>query len=78
MMSQFWESLTTIAVAIVGLAIVAVVVSKKAQTPQVIQSAASGFNNALAVAGAPVTGTQITTDLTYPGSSMYNSFGGGM
>jgi PRD1 phage membrane DNA delivery len=67
-MKEILESVTSIALAIVGLSLVAVIVSRKAQTPQVIQSAASGFANSLAVAGAPVTGVDLSSALSlgYP------------
>jgi hypothetical protein len=60
------EAVVTIATAIVGLAIVAVLVSRKAQTPAVIQAAASGFVNSLGVAEAPVTGASYTINTSYP------------
>jgi len=41
---------------IVGVALLAVLVSKNAQTPQVIGSAFDGFSQALRAATAPVTG----------------------
>ena len=78
-MSSFWEGVVTIGLAIVTLGMVAVVVSKKAQTPQVIQAAASGFSNALGIAEAPVTGASYTPVLSYPsaGLDMSGSFGYG-
>lgn len=76
-MSTFMEGLVTIAVAIVGLGTVAVLVSKKAQTPQVIQSAGSAFSNALGVAESPVTGATYQIDLSYPGQDFTGSFGFG-
>ena len=76
-MSPFFETLTTIALAIVGLGVVSVLVSKKAQTPQVIQSAGSAFSNALGVAESPVTGASYQIDLSYPGTDMTGSFGFG-
>ena len=76
-MSPFFETLTTIALAIVGLGVVSVLVSKKAQTPQVIQSAGSAFGNALGVAESPVTGSTYQIDLSYPGQDMTGSFGFG-
>jgi hypothetical protein len=76
-MSPFFEALTTIAVAIVGLGTVAVIVSKKAQTPAVIQAAGSAFGNSLAVAEAPVTGAQTNINLSYPGTDLTGSFGFG-
>lgn len=60
-------------IGIVGLlaavAIVSVLVSKKAQTPQVIQSAGSALGNDMGVAVSPVTGNQYNIDLSYPGES---------
>lgn len=48
--------IVTVFTAIVGVAILAVLVSKNAQTPQVIKSAFSGFSEALRAATGPVTG----------------------
>lgn len=76
-MSTFAEMITTIALAIVTVAIVSVVVSKKAQTPQVIQASGSAFSNALAVAESPVTGATYHIDLSYPGQDFTASFGAG-
>jgi hypothetical protein len=76
-MSPFFETLTTIALAIVGLGVVSVLVSKNAQTPAVIQSAGSAFGNSLAVAESPVTGATYNVDLSYPGTDMTGSFGHG-
>jgi PRD1 phage membrane DNA delivery len=76
-MSPFFETLTTIALAIVGLGVVSVLVSKKAQTPAVIQSAGSAFGNAMGVAESPVTGATYQIDLSYPGQDLTGSFGFG-
>jgi PRD1 phage membrane DNA delivery len=75
--SPFFETLTTIALAIVTLGIVSVLVSKKAQTPQVIQAAGSAFGNSLAVAESPVTGATYQVNLSYPGQDLTGSFGFG-
>ena len=48
--------LLTVATAIVGVAIIAVLVSRNAQTGQVIQSAGSAFAADLAAAVSPITG----------------------
>jgi hypothetical protein len=64
--NQMIESIVTILTAIVGVAILALLVSKKSNTSGVIQSAASGFSNALATAVSPVTGNNIQTNLGYP------------
>lgn len=67
--------LTTIA----GVAMVALLVSKKSQTPAVIQSTFSGYNNALAVAVAPVTGAVPQPNLQYPNSpNVYGGLGLGL
>lgn len=76
-MSPFFETLTTIALAIVTLGTVAVLVSKNAQTPQVIQAGGSAFSNALGVAESPVTGAKYQIDLSYPGNDFSGSFGYG-
>jgi hypothetical protein len=69
--------IVTIATAIVGLAIIAVLVSKKSNTAGVIQAGGSAFGNALGVAEAPVTGASYNIDLSYPGSDLTGSFGHG-
>lgn len=56
MADQLITSITTVAVAIVGIAILAVLVSRNAQTPQVISSAGSAFARAVSAATSPVTG----------------------
>jgi hypothetical protein len=78
-MSTFWEGIVTIALAIVTLGVISVVVSKKAQTPQVIQAAGSAFSNAMGIAEAPVTGAHYTPNLSYPsaGLDLSASFGYG-
>jgi PRD1 phage membrane DNA delivery len=56
MTDKLFDSVVTILLAIVGVAILAVLVSKNAQTPQVISAAASGFSKDLGAALSPVTG----------------------
>lgn len=74
---QFFTSVTTVALAITGVAILAVLVSRNSQTPQVIQAAGSAYSNALGVAISPVTGRSYQLDLSYP-SSGYGGFSLGM
>jgi PRD1 phage membrane DNA delivery len=74
-MTPLVEAIVTIATAVVGLAIIATLVSRKAQTPAVIQAAASGFGNVLGVAESPVTGSGYNIDLSYPGHDFSASFG---
>jgi PRD1 phage membrane DNA delivery len=68
-MSSLVESLTTIVLAIVGLAIVSVLVSKNAQTSSVLQAGFSGIANNLGVAESPVTGANISYTTGYPASN---------
>lgn len=76
-MSPFFETLATIGLGIIAVALVATLVSRKAQTPQVIQSAGTAFGSALGIAEAPVTGATYSPNLTYPGSDLTGSFGYG-
>lgn len=61
-------SVVTIGTAIIGVAVIAVLVSKNANTSGVIQSASQGFSSTLATALSPVTGSG--------GSGGLGSFGG--
>jgi PRD1 phage membrane DNA delivery len=63
--NQLVSSVTTVALAIVSLAILAVIVSKKANTATVITSSGNAFASALSAAEAPVSGSY----------SSYNSAG---
>lgn len=55
-MGKTGEQIVVVLMAIVGLAVIATLVSKNAQTSHVIQSGFSGFATALTAAIAPVTG----------------------
>jgi hypothetical protein len=59
MADQLFASLASIATAIIGVAILAVLVSKNANTSAVISSAGSAFGNDLGVAISPVTGASL-------------------
>lgn len=77
-MGQLTDAALTIVLAIIGVAILAVLVSRKSQTTSVIQAAASGFSNALGMAMSPVTGTSASIDTSYPRSALGGgSFSGG-
>ena len=65
-MNSATESIVTILVAITGVAILAVLVSRKSQTAAVIQAAGSAFSNALSTAVSPVTGVGGPANLSYP------------
>jgi len=56
MSDQLITSVTTVLLAIVGVAIVATLVSKNAQTPQVLQAGGQSFSQSLGTALSPVTG----------------------
>lgn len=66
MSQELMHSVVAIATAIVGLAAFAVIVSKNANTANVIQAGSSGFSNAVAVAISPVTGSSYNVNLSYP------------
>jgi hypothetical protein len=55
-MSGATEQIVTVAVAIVGVALLALIVSKQSNTANVITSAGNAFSNALGTALSPVTG----------------------
>ena len=55
-MTNFWEGIVSIALAIVGIAFLAVLVSRNAQTPQVISASGNAFAKALGAAVGPVMG----------------------
>ncbi len=73
-MNSLTETVVTIATAIVGVAILALIVSRKSNTAGVLQAAGSAFNNALGVAISPVTGQGYSTNLGYPAGML----GGGL
>lgn len=56
-MDRLVDGAVSIAVAIVGVALLAVLVSRNAQTPAVFSSAGNAFANALRAATGPVTGS---------------------
>jgi hypothetical protein len=53
---QLFTSLVSIATAIVGVAIIAVLVSKNANTAGVLSAAGGAFSQSLGVAVSPITG----------------------
>jgi hypothetical protein len=58
-MNQIVNSVTTILAAVVGLAILSVIVSKNANTSGVIQAGSTGFSAILGAAESPVSGSSI-------------------
>lgn len=59
-MSQLTEAVVTILTAIVGVAILSVLVSRKSDTAGVIGAAGRAFGNSLGIATAPVTGSTVS------------------
>ncbi len=55
-MNELVNGAVSIAIAIVGVALLAVLVSRNAQTPQVISAGGDAFARALAAATGPVMG----------------------
>ena len=68
-MSTLTEMIVTIALGFMAVAALSVLVSKNANTANVIQASASGFGNVLDVAISPVTGATTAPNLAYPGGS---------
>lgn len=73
-MNPILEAVTTVLIAIVGVAIIALIISPKARTSQVIQATASGFGNSLAVAMTPVTGEKVDIDTSYPSRGFMDDY----
>lgn len=55
-MNEMWSGVVTVAMAIVGVAILAVIVSRNADTANVITAGARGFAADIEAAVSPVTG----------------------
>jgi len=68
-MNSMVEAITTIALAVVGLGVVSVLVSRNANTSAVIQAGASGLANNIGVAESPVTGNQVQLMTGYPAAN---------
>lgn len=68
---QLIASVVTVATAIVGLAIIAVLVSRQANTAQVVQAGGGAFSQALAAAVSPVTGGSGLSGFSAPASLQF-------
>lgn len=60
-MNQLVNAITTILAAVVGVAILSVILSRNSQTSGVINAGASGFEGILKAAESPVSGSSIGT-----------------
>lgn len=72
MSDQLITAVVSVLLAIVGVAMIAVLVSRNANTAGVLQAGGSSFSQALGTAISPVTGTGFTSGQTFSG------FGGGL
>jgi hypothetical protein len=63
---DFWGTLSVVALAIVGVAGLALLVSRNATTGTLIASTGSAFTNALGVAISPVTGGGNSMSSAFP------------
>lgn len=69
-MGHLGDQIVAIMTAIIGVAIVAVIVSKNANTQAVIQSASSAFATAIGTAVSPITGGSISPAGGFTGTSL--------
>lgn len=72
-MKDVVEPIVTIVTAIVGVALVATLVSSKAQTPGVLSAFGNMIANMLSAATAPVTGAAATPNVSSVSSSGFGS-----
>lgn len=77
MPDKIGTAIIAIGTAIIGVAILAVLLSKNSQTSQVVSSVGSAFGNVLAVAISPISGATVTPNLAGSGSSGFGSFTNG-
>jgi len=66
MSDQLIGGVVTVATAIIGVAIIAVLVSGNAKTSSVVSSIGSAFSGALSAAEAPVSGSGVNLGSTLP------------
>ena len=59
-MNQIVNSITVILSAVVGIAILSVILSKNSNTANVISAGSTGFSSILSAAEAPVTGSSVS------------------
>lgn len=66
---KFWNTIVTIGTGIIGVAIVAALISPNAQTANVAKAAGGAFSGALGTALSPLTGGG---GITEPSGSVFN------
>jgi hypothetical protein len=70
-MNQLVNSITVLLSAVIGVAILSVLVSKASNTTGVISAASQGFGSILSAAEGPITGSGSGTGLGTLGSNQY-------
>lgn len=60
-MNQLWSGVIAVLMAIIGVAILSVLVSRNSNTTGVLQAGSQAFSGALGTAMSPVTGQQVNT-----------------
>lgn len=68
-MNEMWSGVITVAMAIVGVAILAVLVSKQADTANVVMAGAKGFAADIEAAVSPVTGSNVLGGMSLSGGA---------
>lgn len=77
-MQGIGEKITGVISAVIGLAILAVILSQRANSANVITTFFSGLSSLVSTAVSPITGTTAGTGLISPGTgSIVNAFAGG-
>jgi hypothetical protein len=66
---EVFEPVVTIIAGVIGVAIIAVLVSNRAQTANVFAAAGGAFSNVLSTAVSPVTGNAATPNVNAGGNS---------
>lgn len=77
MNSQMFEPIVTVLVGIIGIAMVAVLVSQKSNTAGVFAAAGGAFSNAVSAAVSPVTGNSAAPNVNAGASNNGFSIGAG-
>jgi hypothetical protein len=84
---EMFEPIVTIAAGIIGIALVAVLVSQKSNTSGVFAAAGGAFSNAISAAVSPITGNSAAPNITAgstsdgllggSGGNLFGGFGNG-
>lgn len=60
-MNQVWGGVITVLMAIIGVAVLGVILSKQSNTTSVLSAGSSAFSGALGTALSPITGSTLNT-----------------